>query len=88
MKAAAYPFQRGRYAQLLPQTYPAAVFFASLRTDLGSISERTVTNLGAQLDLEVTLAHRLPMTFSVGYAIGYENSDRKRDEWMISLKIL
>ena len=50
--------------------------------------ERTVTNLGVQLDLEFTLAHRLPMTFSVGFAAGYESGDRLSDEWMISLKIL
>ena len=42
----------------------------------------------AQLDLEFTLAHRLPMTFSVGYAAGYEEGERLSDEWMISLKIM
>jgi hypothetical protein len=66
----------------------SAIFFGGLRTDIGNLSERTVTTLGAQLDLEFTLAHRLPMTFSVGYAAGYEHGDRQSDEWMISLKIL
>ncbi|MDH3434373.1 MAG: hypothetical protein OEM60_10975, partial [Gammaproteobacteria bacterium] len=65
-----------------------AIFYGGLRTDLGELTERTVTTLGAQLDLEFTLAHRLPMTLSVGYAAGYESGNRLSDEWMISLKIL
>jgi len=65
-----------------------AVFASGLRTDPGDPSERTVYSLGAQLDLEFTLAHRLPMTFSVGYAAGYEEGERLSDEWMISLKIM
>lgn len=65
-----------------------AVFFGGLRTDVGETTERTVTSLGGQLDLRFTLAHRLPMTLSIGYAAGYENGDRLGDEWMISFKIL
>jgi hypothetical protein len=65
-----------------------AVFASGLMTDPGDPSERSVYSLGAQLDLEFTLAHRLPMTFSVGYAAGYEEGERLSDEWMISLKIL
>jgi hypothetical protein len=41
-----------------------------------------------QLDLNFTLGHRLPMTFSVGYASGREDGERMDDEWMVSLKIL
>ncbi|NIP19115.1 MAG: hypothetical protein GWM87_13865 [Xanthomonadales bacterium] len=47
-----------------------------------------MTNIGFQVDLEFTLAHRLPMTFSVGYAVGYEDGNKHDDEWMVSLKIL
>jgi hypothetical protein len=65
-----------------------AIFIGGLRTNVGKATERTVTTVGAQLDLEFTLAHRLPMTLSVGYAVGYENNDRLHDDWMISLKIL
>ena len=65
-----------------------ALFASGLRTDPGDLSERTVVSAGAQIDLEFTLAHRLPMTFSIGYAAGYENGERLSDEWMISLKIL
>ena len=65
-----------------------AVFFGALFADPGKSFERTVTTMGAQLDLNFTLAHRLPMTFSVGVAAGYEDGERRDDEWMVSLKIL
>lgn len=65
-----------------------AIFAGALRTDPGAARERTVTSAGAQLDLSFTLAHRLPMTFSVGYAAGYDDGKRVGDEWMVSLKIL
>lgn len=65
-----------------------AVFASALRTDTGQSSERTVTSFGTQLDLFFTLAHRLPMTLSVGFAAGYEEGNRQDDEWMLSLKIL
>ncbi len=65
-----------------------AIFASGLRTNLGDPAERTVASLGAQLDLEFTIAHRLPMTLSVGYAAGYESGERLGDEWMISLKIM
>lgn len=65
-----------------------AVFAGALRTDPGDATERTVTTFGAQLDLEFTLVHRLPMTLSVGYASGYESGDRRGEEWMLSIKIL
>jgi hypothetical protein len=65
-----------------------AVFFGALVADPGERYERTVTSAGFQVDLEFTLAHRLPMTLSVGYAKGYENGREHDDEWMVSLKIL
>ena len=65
-----------------------AVFVGGLRTDWGEPTERTVGTFGIQLDLEFTIAHRMPMSFSVGYASGFEDGDRVDDEWMISLKIL
>jgi hypothetical protein len=64
-------------------------FFASgLVADPGKVFERTLTNVGFQLDFEFTLVHRLPMVFSVGYAAGYEHGRKHDDEWMLSLKIL
>jgi hypothetical protein len=65
-----------------------AVFFATLVADPGDSAERTVTSVGTQFDLAFTIVHRLPMTFSVGYAAAYEDGRRRDDEWMVSLKIL
>jgi hypothetical protein len=41
---------------------------------------------GAQVDLRFTFLHWYEMTLSAGYALGYRSS--RRDEWMVSLKIL
>lgn len=65
-----------------------AIFFGALVADPGETFERTTTTAGVQLDLSFTLAHRLPMTLSVGFAAGFENGQRRDDEWMVSLKIL
>ena len=65
-----------------------AVFVGGLVADPGKRFERTVYSAGIQVDFKFTLAHRLPMTLSVGYAAGFEHGDKRDDEWMISLKIL
>ena len=65
-----------------------ALFAAVLYADQANGVDRTLSSIGAQVDFRFTLAHRLPMTLSVGYAAGYENSHKVDDEWMVSLKIL
>jgi hypothetical protein len=65
-----------------------AIFVAGLLTDPGESFDRTFTSVGIQVDLHFTLAHRLPMTLSVGYAAGYRSGDKQDDELMLSLKIL
>lgn len=65
-----------------------ALFASVLVTDPGERFERSFTSYGAQLDLEFTLIHRLPMTLSVGWGVGYEEGDKNDTEWMVSLKIL
>ncbi len=65
-----------------------ALFVSTLSTDHGKFYGRTTASAGIQVDFAFTLAHRLPMTFSVGYAAGYEDGDKRDDEWMLSLKIL
>ncbi|MFT5139685.1 MAG: hypothetical protein ACI9H8_000030 [Lysobacterales bacterium] len=65
-----------------------AFFASSLVTDPGEIYERTLTNVGVQLDFEFTFVHTLPMVFSIGYAVGYEHNRKNDSEWMFSLKIL
>ncbi|HWA59846.1 MAG TPA: hypothetical protein VG939_00655 [Caulobacteraceae bacterium] len=49
---------------------------------------RTLGTIGAQADLNFTVALRLPMTFSVGVARGFEHNRGGHTEVMASLKIL
>jgi hypothetical protein len=65
-----------------------ALFAGHILADPGELTERNVTSAGVQFDLAFTLAHRLPMTLSLGYAVGLQNGDRTGDEVMLSLKIL
>ncbi len=65
-----------------------ALFAGTLWTDPNEIFDRRLTTVGGQVDFRFTLAHRLPMTLSIGYAVGYINSRRDDQEWMISLKVL
>lgn len=46
------------------------------------------SDLGFQVDLDFTVVHRLPMTLSVGYAIGLQDGRKVNDEWMVSLKVM
>jgi hypothetical protein len=45
-------------------------------------------DLGSQLDLNFTVALRLPMVFSVGAAAGWEDGRYRKTEWLASLKIM
>ena len=66
-----------------------AVFTSVLVTDPGSTAyQRTLRNVGTQLDLTFLVNHGLPMTLSAGYAHGTGGAGSGRDEWMLSLKIL
>ncbi len=65
-----------------------ALFGGVLHANPGASDERTVGTIGAQLDFNFTLAHRLPMTLSLGYAAAIEDGEKRNDEWLISLKIM
>jgi hypothetical protein len=65
-----------------------AIFAGALIVDPGRISRRNLYTLGAQIDFNFTLAHRLPMTLSAGFASGFESGTTRDDEFMISLKIM
>ena len=45
-------------------------------------------SVGGQLDLNFTVALRLPMIFSVGAAAGFEDGDYRKTELLASLKIM
>ena len=45
-------------------------------------------DLGAQLDLNFTVALRLPMVFSIGAAGGWQDGHYRKTEFLASLKIM
>ena len=66
-----------------------AIFASALWADPGgSAARRTVANLGAQIDLQISTMHWHEMMLSIGYAKGFERSQRSGSEWMVSLKVL
>jgi hypothetical protein len=66
----------------------SAIFAGVLAANPGSSTQQTVGDLGAQVDFNFSVAVRLPMTLSIGDAIGIQGGEVKRNEIMVSLKIL
>ena len=66
-----------------------ALFATGLVTNLdGAGGRRSLTNVGAQVDFQLTILSALDMTLSVGYAAAFEDGSRPRREAMVSLKVL
>jgi hypothetical protein len=66
-----------------------AIFAGGLLTNVDhTATRRYVTNLGAQLDLQLTTLSALDMTLSIGGAAVFEEHFAPRREFMISLKVL
>lgn len=65
-----------------------AIFAGALFANPGGTGDRQVFTVGGQVDFNFTLAHRLPMALSVGYASGFESGQDRSDEFLLSLKIM
>jgi len=66
-----------------------SLFGSALSTNFDDPALRqTLGDLGAQLDLRITLLSQQPFTLSVGYAQAYQRDLPIRHEWMASLKVL
>lgn len=65
-----------------------AIFAGALFANPGGANDRELFTAGVQVDFNFTLAHRLPMTLSAGFASGFESGRRRGDEFLISLKIM
>jgi hypothetical protein len=65
-----------------------AVFAGYLWTEPGFGPDRNFQTLGAQVDFNFTVALRLPMVLSVGYARGFEDGEDRGGEVLFSLKIM
>jgi len=83
-----YRFESAGTPELYLANARSAVFAGALIANPGAAAERTVFSAGFQVDLNFTLAHRLPMTLSLGYASGFEDGMDRSDEFMLSLKIM
>jgi hypothetical protein len=65
-----------------------AVFAGAMATQAPDGEGHRYYNVGAQLDLNFTVALRLPMVFSVGAAGGWADGKYRKTEWLASLKIM
>ncbi|MFZ9395975.1 MAG: TolB family protein [Erythrobacter sp.] len=77
----------GTTAFYLSSVRPAA-FAGVLKARRADGSSETYGSVGGQLDLNFTVALRLPMTLSLGAARGIVDGNFRKTEWLISLKIL
>jgi hypothetical protein len=65
-----------------------ALFAGAMATEAPNGTGHHYADLGAQLDLNFTVALRLPMVLSVGTAAGWADGHYRRTEWLVSLKIM
>jgi hypothetical protein len=65
-----------------------AVFAGVMATEKPDGTKGRYEDIGAQLDLNFTVALRLPMVFSIGAAAGFDHGHYRKTEWLASLKIL
>ena len=66
-----------------------ALFASGLVTNLdGAGGRRSLTNVGGQVDFQLTILSALDMTLSAGYAVAFEDGYSPRHETMVSLKVL
>lgn len=65
------------------------LFVSVLETDPGdSTYHRSSSDVGAQLDFQLQVMHRLPMMLSIGVAQGYGGGGLGRTEFMLSFQVL
>jgi len=71
-------------------TWAQLAFFSSgIMTNLDSKGDRrSLVNVGAQIDFKIIMLSHLKATFSLGYAVAFEEDRSNSKEFMISLKVL
>jgi len=77
----------GNSAFFLSSMRPA-FFVGALETAPNVGDRRSLQSIGVQTDWNFTVAHRLPMVLSLGYAEGFEDGERQGNEVLLSLKIM
>lgn len=66
----------------------SAVFAGALVAEPAFGARRNLQTVGAQIDFNFTVALRLPMVLSLGYAYGFEDGEKSGEEALLSLKIM
>jgi hypothetical protein len=65
------------------------LFVGALETDLNTrVLRRSAQDVGAQIDFQLHVMHRLPMMLSAGVARGFAAGGLGRSEFMLSLQVL
>ena len=77
----------GTPAFYLSYVRPAA-FAGIMATQDPQKKNHRYVDVGAQLDLNFTVALRLPMVLSVGAAAGFKDGHYRKTEWLASLKLM
>ncbi len=75
-------------ASLFLSSMRPALFAGALEAESRTGENRSLQSVGVQTDWNFTVAHRLPMTLSLGYARGFEDGESESDEVLLSLKIM
>lgn len=65
-----------------------AIFAGALEAEPAIGPSRSLQTAGIQIDWNFTVALRLPMVLSLGYAEGFEDGERRSNETLLSLKIM
>jgi hypothetical protein len=65
-----------------------AIFAGAMATQAPDGDGHQYVDVGGQLDLNFTIALRLPMVLSVGAASGWVDGEYRKTEWLASLKIM
>ena len=65
-----------------------AIFAGAMEIERANGDRRSLQTVGVQTDWNFTVAHRLPMVLSLGYAEGFEDGESRGSEVLISLKIM
>ena len=91
-------FRRCGFTSLYLRWARASIFSSAIRTNIDVKessgpplqfgTQRTLFNVGSQIDFRIVMFSRFNSTFSIGYAAAVERNQRLSNEFMISLKIL
>ena len=75
-------------ASLFLSSMRPAIFAGALEAEPRNGDRRSLQTVGVQTDWNFTVAHRLPMVLSLGYAHGFEDGEAQDGEVLVSLKIM